>query len=187
MTNDAPRGDILGQGRFLRLIRQGHWEYADRIQARAAVMIIPVTDDGRLVLIEQHRQPLAAKVLELPAGLVGDIAGEEDEALATAAHRELLEETGYEAQRMELLMSGPPSAGMCSEIVAFFLASGLKRVGPGGGDHLEDILVHEVPLAETADWLASRASEGMLVDPKIYAGLYFAERMPGRYVRASSV
>ena len=102
MMNDAPHGNILGQGRFIRLIQHGHWEYAERIQARAAVMIIPVTDDGRLVLIEQHRVPLAAKVLELPAGLVGDIAGEEDEALVTAAHRELLEETGYEAQRMEL-------------------------------------------------------------------------------------
>jgi ADP-ribose diphosphatase len=180
MTKNPPRGDVLGQGRFVRLIRHGHWEYADRIQARAAVMIIPVTDDGRLVLIEQHRVPLAAKVLELPAGLVGDIAGEEDEALVTAARRELLEETGYEAQRMELLMSGPPSAGMCSEIISFFFASGLTRVGEGGGDHLEDILVHEVPLAETADWLASRARDGMLVDPKVYAGLYFAERISSR-------
>lgn len=180
MSEDAQRGNILGQGRFVRLIRHGHWEYADRIQARAAVMIIPVTDDGRLVLIEQHRVPLAAKVLELPAGLVGDIAGEEDEAPITAAHRELLEETGYEALRMELLMSGPPSAGMCSEIITFFLASGLTRVGPGGGDHLEDILVHEVPLTEVAAWLGSRANEGMLVDPKIYACLYFAERMRSR-------
>jgi ADP-ribose pyrophosphatase len=180
MSDNISDGAVLGQGHFVRLIRQGHWEYADRIQARAAVMIIPVTDEGRLVLIEQHRVPLAAKVLELPAGLVGDIAGEEDEALITAAHRELLEETGYVAQRMELLMSGPPSAGMCSEIITFFLASGLTRVGPGGGDHLEDIVVHEVPLTEVVDWLSSRASEGMLVDPKIYAGLYFVERMRSR-------
>jgi len=176
MSDNISDSAVLGQGRFVRLIRQGHWEYADRIQARAAVMIIPVTDDGRLVLIEQHRVPLAARVLELPAGLVGDIAGEEDEALITAAHRELLEETGYEAKRMELLMSGPPSAGMCSEIITFFMASGLTRVGPGGGDHLEDIVVHEVPLTEVSDWLLSRASDGMLVDPKIYAGLYFVER-----------
>jgi ADP-ribose diphosphatase len=180
MSDNISDGAVLGQGRFVRLIRRGHWEYADRIQARAAVMIIPVTDDGRLVLIEQHRVPLGAKVLELPAGLVGDIAGEEDETLITAAQRELLEETGYEAERMELLMSGPPSAGMCSEIITFFMASGLSRVGPGGGDHLEDIVVHEVPLTDVTDWLLSRASEGMLVDPKIYAGLYFVERMRNR-------
>jgi ADP-ribose pyrophosphatase len=116
-------------------------------------------------------------VIELPAGLVGDIAGEEDERLETAAGRELLEETGYRASRLELLTSGPPSAGMASEIVAFFLASGLVKVHDGGGDEAEDITVHAVPLAGVENWLDQQAAAGLLIDPKIYAGLYFIRRL----------
>ena len=93
-----------------------------------------------------------------------------------AARRELLEETGYEARLMRALTCGPPSAGMSSEIVTFLLATGLSRTGRGGGDPTEEIEVHAVPLAEVPAWLEQRSDNGALVDPKVYAGLYFAER-----------
>jgi ADP-ribose pyrophosphatase len=164
---------ILAAGRHLQLVQQGHWEYADRTSAREAVALAAVTDERQLLLVEQYRIPVGRRVIELPAGLVGDIAGEEDERLETAAGRELLEETGYRASRLELLTSGPPSAGMASEIVAFFLASGLVKVHDGGGDEAEDITVHAVPLASVENWLDQQAAAGLLIDPKIYAGLYF--------------
>jgi ADP-ribose pyrophosphatase len=171
MTHD-PRM-ILAEGLHLRLVREGHWEYAERTKASAAVVLVAVTDDGKLLLTEQYRIPLARRVIELPAGLVGDIAGEEHEALSTAAQRELLEETGYRADQVTQLSMGPPSAGLATEQVAFFHCSRLTRLGAGGGVGHEEIELHEVALDEVPAWLEAQAGRA-LIDPKIYAGLYFA-------------
>jgi ADP-ribose pyrophosphatase len=167
---------ILAEGRFLRLIKCGRWEYADRTNSSGAAVIVAVTDERKLLLIEQHRIPVDRRVIELPAGLAGDLPGSESEALATAARRELLEETGYEAKEMTWLASGPPTAGLASEIVTYFLAGGVRRVNGGGGDGHEKIQVHEVPLKDVDGWLQQKMTEGLLVDPKVYAGLYFANR-----------
>ncbi len=113
------------------------------------------------------------RVIEIPAGLAGDIESEEDETLAEAAKRELLEETGYQAQRMEYLTEGPPSAGLSTEIVTFFRAHDMKKISNGGGDGSEDILVHLVPLTGLDAWIAAKRKEGCLVDYKVYAALYF--------------
>ncbi len=172
--NDSPI--IMASGKYLRLIRRGHWEYAERTGSIGAVTIVAVTPEQELLLVEQYRIPLSAGVIELPAGLSGDIAGEEHEALAAAARRELLEETGYEAAEMHWLTTGPTSAGLANEVVSFFLARGLIRVHDGGGDANENITVHRVPLASADDWLAAHAAEGRQIDPKIYAGLYFLQR-----------
>ena len=77
---------------------------------------------------------------------------------------------------MERIAEGPPSAGVTSEIVTLFRARGLERVGPGGGVEGESITVREVPLAEAEAYLQRRAREGVLVDPKVWAGLLFARR-----------
>jgi ADP-ribose pyrophosphatase len=163
---------ILAAGKFLRLVKRGRWEYADRHTCCGAVAIVALTPEKRLLIVEQFRIPLGKSVLELPAGLVGDVAGEEHENAAVAARRELVEETGYEAAEMRWLLRGPSSAGLSSEVIDFFLATGLRRVHDGGGDQHEDITVHEVPLERAADWLAQRAAAGALVDPKIYAGMF---------------
>ena len=70
-------------------------------------------------------------------------------------------------------MDCPSSAGMSDEIVSFVRASGLRRVGPGGGDDSEDIRVHVVPLQEADRWLRAQAAAGKPMDPKIYAALYW--------------
>ena len=165
--------EIIGSGQYVRLIKRHGWECVERINASGIVCMVPVTDDDKIVLIEQFRRPLDARVIELPAGLVGDIAGSHTESLETAAQRELIEETGYQAQEFTLLIKGPPSAGLSSEIITFYLARGLTRVGPGGGDQTEDIIVHEVPLPQVHDWLQEKHRANLLVDPKVYTGLYF--------------
>ena len=165
---------IRWEGKFLRVIQEGRWEYADRVKTSGAVAIVAVTDEARLVLTEQYRIPVAKRVIELPAGLAGDLAEKANEDFAEAARRELLEETGYEASDMRRLASGPPSAGLASEIVVFYHATKLRRAGEGGGDAQEDIRVHEVPLCDINQWLAAKTAEGLLVDPKVYAGLYLA-------------
>ena len=174
--NPSHERTILAEGRHLRLVREGHWEYAERTKASAAVVLVAVTADDKLLLTEQFRIPVGRRVIELPAGLVGDVPGEEQEVLATAAQRELIEETGYRAQRLTQLTMGPPSAGLATELVAFFHCTGLTKIGAGGGVEHEQIVVHEIRLDDVADWLETRARQYVLVDPKIYAGLYFALR-----------
>ena len=165
----------IGRGRFIRLVRRGGWEWAERTNASGIVVIVAVTPDDKVLLVEQHRVPVGGPVIELPAGLAGDIAGEEDEDLSVAANRELEEETGWRAERLERLTAGPVSAGMTSEVLTFYRAHGLQRVGDGGGDPSEDIVVHEVPLTEVHGWLEARAAAGVMADPKVYAGLYFLQ------------
>lgn len=172
-----PEPRILYEADYLRLCREGTWEFVERINARGAVVIVAVTADDELILVEQPRPALNGPVIELPAGLVGDIAGAEDEQRAVAARRELEEETGYTAARFSYLTGGPPSAGLSSETLWFYRAYDVRRVGPGGGDDSEDITVHIVPLETVDAWLAARARDGVPVDPKIYTGLYFVRHV----------
>jgi len=169
----ANKETIHYSGRFLGLKERDRWEYAFRTNASGVVVLVPVTDAGELVLVEQYRIPVQSRVMELPAGLVGD-TGDFDEDFKIAAHRELIEETGYRAGLLEELLTSPSTPGMADEMITIFYASGLVRIGPGGGDGNEDITVHHVPLENAAEWLQARMTEGIMLDPKIYAGLYWA-------------
>lgn len=160
-------------GRFLGMRERRGWEYTYRTNASGVVVMVPVTDDGHLVLVEQYRIPVESRVLELPAGLAGD-AGDMNEAFELAAQRELIEETGFKATHLEELMTSPSSSGLTNEMVTIFYASGLQKVGPGGGDGNEDITVHLVPLADAVSWLDEKRLAGFMIDPKIYAGLFWA-------------
>ena len=162
--------------KFLALVKEGRWEYVDRIGATGAAIVVAVTNEQKLLLVEQYRIPVHARTIELPAGIIGDEPGGRDECHAAAAKRELLEETGYAAERIETLSRGPASSGLTSEVVTLLLASGLKRVHAGGGVGHENITVHEVPLNEVHEWLAAKANAGLLIEPKVYAGLYFIGR-----------
>lgn len=159
------------EGRHLSMRSRGGWEYATRNIARSAVGIVAVTEAGDVVLVEQHRPPVDQNVIELPAGLSGDIVGKEDEALLEAAKRELLEETGYVAERWTELVTGYSSPGLTDESITLFLAEGLKKAGTGGGDQSEDITVHEVPLDGVLAWLKAKAA---VADLKLLAGLFAA-------------
>ena len=161
----------LYQGRHLLMCARGGWEYASRKISRPAVGIVAVTDSENIVLVEQNRTPVGQKVVELPAGLSGDIAGNEDEALLEAAKRELLEETGYAATRWTELVSAYSSPGLTDESITLFLAEGLTQLGPGGGDDSEGIAIHEVPVLRVFEWLCEREAK---VDLKLFAGLFAA-------------
>lgn len=166
--------ETLGCGKFLRLVRDGRWEFVQRTNTTGVVAIVALTDDGSIVLTEQYRAAVQCPVVELPAGLAGDTPGDESEVALTAAERELLEETGFRADKWTLLAYGPPSAGMSDECVALFLAERLTKVSVGGGDEDEQITVHEVPLSEAPQWLERFEENGSLIDPKVFAGLFFA-------------
>ena len=166
----------LHKGRFISLVRTGQWEFVKRRRISGIVGIVAVTREKKLILVEQFRPPLNANVIELPAGLAGDVAGSESEDLADAARRELLEETGYEAGGMKRLAAGAASAGLSDEVVTLYLATRLKKVGPGHGDGSEQITTHEVPLERVETWLKKQEKAGKVIDLKVFAGLHFARR-----------
>jgi ADP-ribose pyrophosphatase len=166
----------LFEGRYLRLQCVGRWEYAERTNASSAVIVVAVTPDDKVLFVEQYRHPVQSASIEMPAGLVGDHG--QAEPIEEAARRELLEETGWEAERVEFLMQGPSSSGMSNEIIAFARATGLRRVHAGGGDETEQITVHEVPRPDVAAWLHGKLQAGYSIDPKLYAGLYFLDHNP---------
>ncbi|MGC4002490.1 MAG: NUDIX hydrolase [Pirellulales bacterium] len=179
MSDTLPPPNILAAGKYLSLVARGKWEYAARTKASGAVNVVAVTPEGKFLMVEQFRVPLGRNSIELTAGLVGDTAGDENEALQTGAERELLEETGYVAARWEWLLTGPSSAGLTNEEISFFRAGELTRVHAGGGIDNENIVVHEIPLTEVAAWLKAQAAAGKAVDPKVYAGLFFALQAGG--------
>jgi len=178
--NNSSASDVRYEGKFLRVKVKGNWEYVERCKTSGIVAILAVTEAEEIILVEQFRVPMNRRVIEIPAGLAGDVAGEEDEALAEAAKRELVEETGYEAQGMEYLTEGPSSAGLSTEVISFFRAAGLKKVSEGGGDGSENIQVHAVALRDLEAWIEGKQKEGCLVDYKVYAALYFQPGRPAR-------
>jgi ADP-ribose pyrophosphatase len=167
--------EVLGQGRWLRLVRRDGWEFVERTRPVRAAFIGAVTDDGRLILTEEYREAVGVSVIGCPAGLIGDgdAAGE---TLEEGAARELREEAGYQAARVTEVTRGPTSPGQTDEVIAVVLAEGLTRVGPGGGTGGERIRLQEVPLGEVDAWLSARVAAGRLIDPKVYTVLYFLSR-----------
>jgi ADP-ribose diphosphatase len=167
--------EVLYEGEHLELRRRRGWEYVEHRVAKESVMVVALTSDGRIVLVEEFRPAVDASVICLPAGLVGDEGPEES---ASAARRELLEETGWEAGALELLGRGPGSAGMSSEIVGFYCARDVERTGEQGERERKEIRVHVVPLADLVRWTGEKEDAGVLVDPKVWAGLFLAGWRP---------
>jgi ADP-ribose pyrophosphatase len=163
-VSEAGEPELVWRGRFIEAKRLGRWEFVSRVGHVTAAVIVAVPE-GRVILVEQHRVPLGARCLELPAGLVGD--QEEGEQIADAAIRELEEETGYRAERMIDLGRFHSSPGMSSEGFNLLRAEGLSKVGEGGGVEGEDIIVHLVPVGEVADFVAERRAAGVAIDSKL--------------------
>jgi len=164
---DAPI-ETRWEGRFITVKQQGTWEYVSRSRGIHAAVILAIdeADDGRhVILVEQYRVPLKVRCIELPAGLVGDdgIA----EVAEVAAQRELEEETGYQATRWHTVGEFYSSPGMVSESFTLLVATGLTKVGEGGGVDGEDIIVHRVPLDGIADFVAAKRAEGCGIDVRV--------------------
>ena len=171
---DEPE-EAVWSGRYLEVKRRGKWEYVSRTRNVTAAVILAV-DGDEVILVQQRRVPLGADCLELPAGLVGD--EQEDEEIEAAAIRELEEETGYRAQRMEALGRFFSSPGMSSEHFTLLRAEGLSRTGEGGGVGSEKIEVHRVPLAQVPAFVEAKRRAGVEIDVRLLlllAGAIFAD------------
>lgn len=132
-----------------------------------AVVVIPVFDNGDLLLERQHRYPLHRDFIELPAGKIDP--GEDD---LTCAKRELEEETGYTASEWREVTTIYPCIGYSDERLAFYLAKGLKE-GNHGRDTDEFLEILRVPFDEAMDWIRS----GKICETKTVIGLFWLEKM----------
>ncbi|HEY3203700.1 MAG TPA: NUDIX hydrolase [Thermoanaerobaculia bacterium] len=162
----------LFEGRHLIFLCRGGWEYVEHRTAPEAAMVVALTPAREVVLVEEFRPAVNSPVISLPSGLIGD---EGPEPAIDAARRELREETGYEAPSLDTLARGPGSPGQSSEMVTFFLARDAQRMGEQAPDDRGRIRVHLVPIPEILAWARRWEAEGAVVDPKIFAGLYFAD------------
>ncbi len=162
----------LHRGRFLELVvAPGGWEFVRRVGNPRSVGIVALTPERKLLLISQYRIPIGKTCVEIPAGLAGDAAA--DETWQAAAIRELREETGYTAAAMEYLTEGPSSAGLTTECILLARAIGVRQAGPPQPDGDEHIDVYEVPLPEVPAFLQTCVAKGWIIDPKVYAAMYF--------------
>jgi len=132
-----------------------------------AAIILPLFDDGSVLLERQFRYPLGQHFYELPAGKL-----EADEAPIETAKRELLEETGYAAAQWRELGCLHPCIGYSDERIDFFLARKLEFRGAhlDQGEFLETL---RVPLADSVDWIR----RGRITDTKTILGLFWAEKL----------
>jgi 8-oxo-dGDP phosphatase len=144
----------------------------DIVQHPGAVGVLPLHDDGTVTLVRQYRAALGGELLEIPAGL-RDVAGEDD---ATTAARELVEEAGLAADRIELLATFHNSPGFSDESVAVYLATGLREVDDDRqGVEEQAMTVQRVPLAQAL----ARVDAGEITDAKTVIALSALGRRRG--------
>ena len=162
--DDLPPVEVMFEGKFVRALRRGKWEYASRARDIGAVVIL-AEYEGKVILVDQPRVAPDCRCLELPAGLVGD--HDPNATVETTAIKELEEETGFTAERVEHLGEFYASPGMLSEAFTIVRAHGLTQIGQGGGDENEDINVHLVPRADIPNFIEQKRAEGFGIDAKL--------------------
>lgn len=171
MTEDADAPlTTEWEGKYVSVKRRGRWEFASRSGSTNAVAIL-AEYEGKVILIEQYRVPVGRRCLELPAGLVGD-----EDANATVegtAVKELEEETGFTATRIERLGDFHSSPGMLAESFTLARAHGVSRCGQGGGTEHEEIDVHLVAREDIPGFVDQRRAAGVAIDVKLLLFLGF--------------
>ena len=158
---------VVWQGKFITAKVDGKWEYVSRARGIRAAVILAIDAEDHVLLVEQYRVPLGRNCVELPAGLIGDHDDVEGEDDASAAARELEEETGYRAGRLDVVGEFWSSPGMVSESFTLIRAHDLVKVSDGGGTEGENITVHRVPVSEIEPFIAARRKFGDAIDVKL--------------------
>ena len=168
--DDLPPPQLMWEGKYVRALKRDKWEYASRANNIDAVVIL-AEFEGKVILVDQPRVPPDCRCIELPAGLVGD--HDPNATPESTAIKELEEETGFTAERVERLGEFLASPGMLSEGFTLVRAHGIRKIGDGGGDENEDINVHLVPRGEIPNFVEQKRAEGFGVDVKLLIFMNF--------------
>lgn len=172
LTEHTLSSDTVYQGRLLHAkldkvkLPNGNESSREYIIHPGAAVIVPVFDNGDILLERQHRYPLRRDFLELPAGKIDPNEGELE-----CAQRELLEETGYAADAWHYMATFYPCIGYSDERLVFYRASSLKHVGDAP-DHDEFLEILRVPMAEAM----AMVGDGRINEGKTVMGLLWLER-----------
>jgi len=136
-----------------------HWDF---VKHKGAAAVIPITDDGKVVMVRQYRNALDRETLEIPAGGLNS----EDEPTIDAAARELEEETGYKSNDLELLITVATTVAFCNEKIDIYLARNLIQ-SKQNLDEDEYVEVEEYTVDELADMIYA----GKINDSKTIAAI----------------
>ncbi len=155
------------QGTILKIyedtvIANGHEAHWDYIHHDGAAAVVPVTDDGKILMVRQFRNALDRETLEIPAGKLDD----PNEPKIACAYRELEEETGFRTENMEYLISVNTTVAFCDEAIDIFVARNLIP----SHQHLDEDEVIEVE-AWAVDDLLKLIYEGKMTDGKTVAAI----------------
>jgi len=173
LTEKKLKSELAFQGSFLKVLRDevelpsGKTGLREYIHHPGAAMVIPITDEGQLVMISQFRYPLGKEFIEFPAGKID--SGEE--AIQTA-RRELIEETGYAAKDMRHLTSIHPVIGYSNEVIEIYVANRLS-LSKQQLDEEEFVDVFEISLVEATKLMR----QGKITDVKTMIGLFWYQQI----------
>ena len=163
-------GRIFDVNRLRVALPDGRTALRDVVRHPGAVAIVALTDEGRICLVRQYRTALGRVTVEVPAGKMNP--GEDP---LDCAHRELLEETGMQAEKMAFLTTLATSDGFCDELIHIYMATGLKFVG-SDPDADEFINVDLVPVNELVDAVL----DGKIEDAKTVVGALLCDSISHR-------
>jgi len=167
-TNCAFAGEMLHLYKDVVELPGGGSSTREYVRHVGAVAIVPVTEDGCVIMETQYRYPVRSTVFEIPAGKLDT----PDEDRLAAAKRELREETGYTADEWVSLGDYCPAPAYCDEVISLYMASGLHK-GSQELDEDEFLEVQAVPLSE----LVQDILHGKITDGKTQTALLKAAMM----------
>ena len=156
------KGTVINMYRDTVQVQNGHIAEWDFIGHKGAAAVVPVLDDGRVLMVKQYRNALDRMTIEVPAG------GRDttDEPYITCASRELEEETGYSSDCLEFLISVQTTVAFCNEKIDVFVARNLKKTH----QHLDEDECVDVE-AFDVDTLLDMIYAGKLQDGKTMAAI----------------